>query len=175
LAQYHTIDLARLGLSGGEGRRLDEEVDIGPLELGGQRYGTVPQLIPVRVDVSRPATGHALRLAFGADVAGPCMRCLEDACLTVAVEAREVDQAGGGEEMASPYVDAEVLDLGGWAREALMLALPAQILCRPDCAGLCPVCGAPLNDADPAEHEHGGEAAGPFAKLSRLGRSSEEL
>jgi uncharacterized protein len=168
LAQYHTIDLARLGLSSGEGRRLDEEVDVGPLELGGQRYGTAQQVVPVRLDVSRTATGHALRLAFPADVAGPCMRCLEDAGLTVVVEAREVDQAGGGEEMTSPYVDGDMLDLGGWAREALVLALPPQILCRPDCAGLCSVCGAPLNDADPAEHEHGGEAAGPFAKLSEL-------
>ena len=35
-----------------------------------------------------------------------------------------------------------------------MLALPTQILCRPDCLGLCPGCGEPLNDADPADHEH---------------------
>lgn len=175
MAQYHTIDLARLGLSAGEGRRLDDAVDVGPLELGGQRYGAAPQLVPVRVDVSRTAAGHALRVAFSADIAGPCMRCLEDAGVTVSVEAREIDLAGGGEEMTSPYVDGDVLDLGGWARDALALALPAQILCRPDCAGLCPVCGAPLNDADPAEHQHGGDAAGPFAKLSELGRSNEEL
>ena len=35
----------------------------------------------------------------------------------------------------------EVLDLGAWARDALALALPDQVLCRPDCAGLCAVCG----------------------------------
>ena len=37
-------------------------------------------------------------------------------------------------------------------RDALALALPEQILCRPDCAGLCPVCGKDLN-RDPHEHE----------------------
>jgi hypothetical protein len=41
------------------------------------------------------------------------------------------------------------LDLARWAHDALALALPIQLLCRPDCKGLCPVCGASLNDADP--------------------------
>ncbi len=141
---------------------------MGPLELGGQRYSTASRLVPVRIDVSRAAGGHAFRLAFDAELTGPCMRCLGDGRHSESVDAREVDQAGGGEEMTSPYVEDEVLDVGTWARDALALALPAQILCRPDCAGLCPVCGASLNDTDPAEHEHGGEAAGPFAKLSEL-------
>jgi uncharacterized protein len=168
LAEYHTIDLARLGLTPGEGRRLDAEVEIGALELGGQRYQTEPRLLPVRVEVSRTAGGHALRLSFDAVVAGPCVRCLADATHAESVEAREVDHAGGGEEMTSPYVAAEVLDTASWARDSLALAVPAQILCRPDCAGLCPVCGESLNDADPAEHEHPGERGGPFAELSQL-------
>jgi uncharacterized protein len=167
-AQYHTIDLARLGLSGGEGRRITEEVDLGTLELGGQRYATAEQLVPVRVDVSRTAGGHAFRIAFEAEVTGPCMRCLADARQAISVEAREVDQTGGGEEMTSPYVEGDLLDVGAWAHDALALALPAQILCRPDCAGLCPVCGESLNDVDPVEHQHAGDATGPFAKLNEL-------
>jgi uncharacterized protein len=38
-----------------------------------------------------------------------------------------------------------------WARDVIALELPDQILCRPDCAGLCPVCGKDLNE-EPHEH-----------------------
>ena len=58
------------------------------------------------------------------------------------------------EELLSPYVDDDELDIGRWAHDAAVLALPTRFLCRPDCAGLCPVCGDSLNDADPADHEH---------------------
>ncbi|HEX6153939.1 MAG TPA: DUF177 domain-containing protein [Solirubrobacterales bacterium] len=44
------------------------------------------------------------------------------------------------------------LDIGRWAHDATILALPTRILCRADCAGLCPVCGESLND-NPHEHE----------------------
>ena len=57
-------------------------------------------------------------------------------------------------ELRSPYIDEDELDIGRWAHDAVMLALPTQILCRPDCLGLCPGCGEPLNDADPKDHEH---------------------
>ena len=95
------------------------------------------------------------------------MRCLADARPPVAVDAREVDQPGGGEELSSPYVEGEVLDVSAWARDALVLALPAQILCRADCAGLCPVCAANLNETGP---DHGHERAPDprWAKLREL-------
>jgi uncharacterized protein len=60
------------------------------------------------------------------------------------------------------------LDVAAWAHDALVLALPAQLLCRPDCRGLCPVCGAPLNDADPADHRHAAAGDPRWAKLSEL-------
>ena len=152
MATADTIDLERLGLRPGEGRRLDVEVDPGELAYGGQSYATAS--VNARVDVSRMAAGHALRLRFGAELDGPCMRCLTDAAIRVEVDAREVEQPGGGEELESPYVEAEVLRVGAWAHDALALALPAQLLCRSDCAGLCPVCGESLNDAEPGAHDH---------------------
>ncbi len=98
-----------------------------------------------------------MRLRFEATLEGPCMRCLEPASPTFSVDAREVSQPGAGEELESPYVDPEGdLRLHDWARDALVLALPATILCRPDCAGLCPECGADLNHAGP---DHGHERA----------------
>ena len=59
-----------------------------------------------------------------------------------------------------------MLDLAGWARDALALALPAKITCRPDCAGLCPECGANLND-DPG-HAHDAAPDPRWAKLSEI-------
>jgi uncharacterized protein len=54
--------------------------------------------------------------------------------------------------LRSPYVHDDQVDLSAWARDALALALPEQILCREDCAGLCAVCGRDLN-AEPHEHD----------------------
>jgi len=163
------FELAPLGLSSGEGRRLDLHTAIEPFDYGGQPYAVEPALVPVRLDVSRTTgSGWALRLRFTASLAGPCMRCLEPADVDFEVDAREVSQPGGGEEMLSPYVDgdADVLDLAAWARDALALALPAQLTCRPDCAGLCPECGANLNE-DP-EHRHESPPDQRWAKLSEL-------
>jgi uncharacterized protein len=95
------------------------------------------------------------------------MRCLEPATPAISVDAREVDQPGDVEELSSPYVDAEVLDVHGWARDALALALPAQLLCRADCAGLCPECGVDLNEAGP-EHAHERPPDPRWAKLLEL-------
>ena len=109
---------------------------------------------PVTLDVSRMVGGgYALRLRTTARLDGPCMRCLEPAGPEIELDAREVDQPGGGEELTSPYVAEQTLDLAAWAHDALVLALPAQVVCRADCAGLCPECGENLNLAGP-EHHH---------------------
>ena len=159
------LDLGRLGLSSGEGRRLDLEVGIDPLELGGQRY--VAGSPAVRLDVSRTVGGYSLRLRCEVALEGPCVRCLEGANRSIALDAREVDQADGGSDLESPYVDGDELRLGAWTRDALVLALPAQILCREACLGLCAVCGVDLNAAAP---DHGHETAPDprWAKLSEL-------
>ncbi|MGH2873322.1 MAG: YceD family protein [Solirubrobacteraceae bacterium] len=163
-----TLDLAGLRLGSGEGRRLELAVAAAPLSLGSERYGVAPDPVPVAIDVSRTAGGgYALRLAFGATLSGPCMRCLSPAAPSFDVEAREVDQPGAGEELESPYVRDGALDVRAWARDALALSVPAQLLCRPDCAGLCPVCGVDLNLADD-DHAHEPGTDPRWAKLSEL-------
>jgi uncharacterized protein len=164
------IDLGRFSLSYGEGKRLDLPVSLGALELGGQTYLLVPESTQVRLDVSRPARGYAFHMHFPIRVEGPCMRCLEPAADETEVDAREIDQRDTeDEELRSPYVNEdEELDLGRWAHDAAVLALPNQILCRADCAGLCPVCGESLNDADPADHEHDTGTDPRWAKLDEL-------
>jgi uncharacterized protein len=168
-AEYHTIDLARLALDSGQGTRLELLVDPGTLELGGAEYRFSERAVEGRLDVSRTATGYAMRLRFGGTLTGECMRCLGPAAVEVAVDAREVDQpTTDDEELLSPYVDDAVLDLTAWAHDALALELPAQILCRDDCAGLCPVCGEALNDAPPGAHDHPSEPDPRWAKLREL-------
>ena len=54
------------------------------------------------------------------------MRCLKDARREVEVDAREVERPGGGEELSSPYLKEDTLDLSAWARDAFALALPTQ-------------------------------------------------
>jgi uncharacterized protein len=163
------IDLARLSLSHGEGARLDLDVRLDPLELGGQAYEPARDLAQTRLDVSRPSNGYAFRLRFPLRVEGPCMRCLEPASVETEVDAREVDQSQtDDEELRSPYVVDDELDLGRWAHDAAVLAIPTRILCRPDCAGLCPVCGESLNDADPSDHEHETGGDPRWAKLREL-------
>jgi len=164
-----SFEIGRLGLGSGEGRRLELFVHVEPFDYGGSRYAVEPQLIPVRVDASRTTgSGWALRLRFEATLSGPCMRCLDPAAPSFAVDAYEVHQPGGGDELTSPYLDAAggELELAAWARDALALALPAQLTCRPDCRGLCPQCGARLND-DP-EHAHEAPVDSRWAKLSEL-------
>ncbi|HKR99035.1 MAG TPA: DUF177 domain-containing protein [Candidatus Dormibacteraeota bacterium] len=163
-----TIDLETLHLKPGEGRRLDIRVRINPVELGGQSYAIADDAADTTLDVSRTVSGYALRLRFDAPVSGACMRCMADANPVITVDAREVDQPGDAEELHSPYLEAGLLDLAAWSRDALVLAMPAQIVCRDDCKGLCAICGADLNEADPSEHRHA-EAGDPrWAKLRDL-------
>jgi uncharacterized protein len=161
-----TFDLAGLQLSPGGGRRLDLHIAIDDLLLGGEHYGITSSPVAATLDASRTTGGgYALRLRFEAGLSGPCMRCLDPAQPSVAVDSREVAQPS--DELDSPYLEGDLLDVRGWARDALALALPAKLLCRPDCAGLCPVCGVDLNRAGP---EHGHEQ-GPdprWAKLSEI-------
>jgi uncharacterized protein len=163
-----TFDLGGLRLTSGEGRRLDLHAGIDPFELAGERYSVEPSIIPMQLDISRTTgDGYALRLGFDAALTGPCMRCLSEAEHVFAVQAREVSQPGAGEELESPYVKDGVVDLRAWARDSLALTIPAQLLCRPDCAGLCPVCGADLNEAGD-DHAHESAPDPRWAKLSEL-------
>jgi uncharacterized protein len=150
------FNVGKLGLSSGEGRSLDLEVPVDPFEFGGQRYELKDGSVDARLDVSHTVSGYAFRLRFDAGLEGPCVRCLETADQGVDVDAREIDQPGAGEE----------LDVRPWARDALALALPTQIVCREDCAGLCSVCGENLNRSP--DHAHEREPDPRWAALREL-------
>ena len=52
------------------------------------------------------------------------------------------------EDLTLSVFDGEVIDIDELVREQLLLALPAQILCREECKGLCPECGGDRNQTD---------------------------
>src|SRR5215217_7789860 len=96
------FDLPRLRLTSGEGRRLDLHVRIEPFAFGCQTYAAEPDVVPVSMDVSRTTgNGWALRLRFEVAVAGPCMRCLEQAEPRFEVDSREGEQPGAGDDKLS--------------------------------------------------------------------------
>jgi uncharacterized protein len=152
------VDLRTIKIRSGEQFRDRREVQLDPLDLGGQRYSPVPEKPEAELTVSRTTSGLLFELALDARLVGPCFRCLADTVVTTPVRAREYQATSGGDtdELRSPYVDDARLDLSGWARDTIALSLPDKILCRPDCAGLCPVCGKDRN-AEPHEHETAAE------------------
>jgi uncharacterized protein len=81
---------------------------------------------------------------------GECRRCLRPVGGELVAEVRELyrppDPAGREEAGEETYeLAGDHLDLAPLARDALLLDLPLAPLCRPDCAGLCPVCGVDRN------------------------------
>jgi DUF177 domain-containing protein len=110
--------------------------------------------VPAELAITKASTGTVFELRFDARLHGPCFRCLGDAVLDLAIDAREYQATspGDAEELRTPYLVDDRLDLAAWARDAVALALPDKILCRADCAGLCSVCGKNLND-DPHAHD----------------------
>ena len=147
------IDLRTLRLRPGEVRRETVDVDLEPFVLGGQRYEGAPATIPVQLEISQASGATVFDVKLDVHVSGACMRCLGFAEIGRHVHAREFHDldAPPSDELHSDYVVDEHLLLSAWVRDAVALELPAQILCRDDCAGLCPVCGKDLN-VEPHEH-----------------------
>lgn len=167
-----TFSVRSVKLRPGEQFRDVREVELEPLALGGQRYLPVPEKPEAVLTLSQTSSGLVLELEFGVRMVGPCVRCLADAGVDVRVAAREYQATspGDADELTTPYLADGKLDLSAWARDAVALALPDKILCREDCAGLCPVCGRDLN-REP--HEHEGEASDP--RWSALAELREKL
>jgi len=91
------------------------------------------------------AGGVSVVGAVDAPWAGTCRRCLAPTAGTVHVAVRELYTEGGDGEETYPLEDDEV-DLEPLVRDAVLLELPVTSLCRPDCKGLCPSCGADWNE-----------------------------
>ena len=141
-------------------RRLP--VEVAPFVFGGLEYAVPDGVVELELRAARVGDRLTVTASVETELDGPCQRCLEAAL--VSVSARGLDYVRNGDSAMSDadedqegYASAFIVDVRRWARDLLADALPLQLLCRDDCAGLCPVCGADLN-ADP-EHGHEGDAA----------------
>ena len=148
------FSLRNVKLRTGEQFRDSLDVQLEPLVLGGQEYLPVPAEVPSELAITKATSGNLYELSFVVRLHGPCFRCLRDTVIELPIHATEyqANDPAGDEELDSPYVSEDTLDLSSWARDALALELPEKILHSPDCAGLCPVCGKDLNE-EPHTHE----------------------
>lgn len=97
---------------------------------------------------------------------GECVRCLREIDDEMTVDLQELYVYEGDEDDDSPRLEGDLLNLEPVLRDAVVLALPHNPLCVPDCPGLCPECGVRL--ADDPEHTHG-EAVDPrWSALSQM-------
>jgi uncharacterized protein len=146
--------LRNLRLRPGEEHAESVSIAHDPFVLGGQSYAVVPPDTEAQLAVQRTTTGDVFRLHFAAALEGPCMRCLSDARTELDVYSTEYQDSSSGApaELKTEYVIAGELDLTAWARDQIGFELPEQILCRPNCAGLCSMCGKNLND-EPHLHD----------------------
>jgi len=167
LQQGREFDLRKLRLRAGDQARERVEIDVEPLHLAGQEYDPRPNPVAADLLVTRASSGTVLELAFDVSLEGPCFRCLQDAELALQLRLREYEATKPeSDDERTEYLEDDRVDLSAWAHDAIALALPDKILCRPDCAGLCPVCGKDLN-VEP--HEHVEERTDPrWAVLNQL-------
>jgi len=167
-----SFNLRQVRLRSGEEYRDEIELELEPFELGGERYLPVSEKVAAELAMTKASTGTVFELGFTTRLHGPCYRCLGDAVLEIPTAAREYQATNpdGSEELRNPYLRNDNLDLAAWARDAVALALPDKILCRADCAGLCPVCGKNLNEEP---HEHQDDATD--SRWSALERLREKL
>jgi uncharacterized protein len=130
----------------------------GGLDFEGQRF-TLPDGLSVRAEARwLEESLLSVRLSLAARLAGKCARCLTEAELAISDDLmylyfpRGLD-LGKDTELASDdgFMPVEVdflgrtLNLADQVWESLLMLLPIKLLCREDCAGLCPGCGADLN------------------------------
>ena len=135
----------------------------------------IPEGDPVELDLRLESVHEGVLVTGTADATlkGECSRCLLPLHEGITVDLQELYLTGTSEDDAGeqPLVVRETVDLEPVFRDAVVIALPFQPLCRPDCEGLCADCGIRLEDA-PEGHAH--ERVDPrWAALAHLAGTSE--
>jgi uncharacterized protein len=123
-----------------------------PLDDLATPVASVPPDRPVTVDAEIESVVEGLLVSgtVSATALVHCARCLRAFDQDLEVEVRELFalEPGDDEDEGYTVLPDDRLPLDTMARDELVLAFPAFPLCRPDCAGLCPVCGADRNTVD---------------------------
>ncbi|WLQ40398.1 DUF177 domain-containing protein [Streptomyces laculatispora] len=162
------FDTHELGRRPGALKRLTRSVDA-PKDFGIDGVVGVPEGAPVELDVRLESVmeGVLVTGTARASAEGECVRCLEPLSLEVEADFQEMFSYPDADDRnrsktADPVDDAEddedrffledgLFDLESVLRDAVVLALPMQPVCRETCAGLCSECGVGL-DENPGHH-----------------------
>jgi uncharacterized protein len=143
------LDLRSYPLNPGQAAVVPVPLELQRFTQAGDPYDPLPAKVEGELQISRLASGRLFDLSFATPVFGPCQRCLGEARLEIEVEGQEYQddapELGAEDDMTTPYLTGELLDVDRWAHDAMLLAMPLRVLCREDCAGLCPVCGVDQN------------------------------
>jgi len=172
------LDTRELGRRPGSQRQVSFTAEA-PAELGIEIL-KVPEGSPVHIDLRLEAVmeGVLVTGTAEADLVGECSRCLEPIEDTVHVDLQELfvyDDPGDRSRRPDDATDwdddvsrleGDLIDLEPLLRDAVVLALPFQPLCRDDCPGLCVECGARL--ADDPEHRHDAPVDPRWAALGEV-------
>jgi uncharacterized protein len=143
------LDLASLGAGLSH---LEERTRAAELDLPEQDW---PGWVEADLKVDRTGDLVSIRAQVRAVARLECVRCLKVHEAPLTADFRVVaDRSGSARGLEADlerddymkFHDGRRLDLGGEARESLLLALPLAPHCREDCRGLCPRCGADLNE-----------------------------
>ena len=169
------VDTRELGRRPGSMRRLRLTVPA-PAALRVGLVG-VPVGAPVELELRLESVMEGVLVSgtARASLAGECGRCLDPMTATTEAELLELyaypeSEDGGDDELM--HLDGDLLDLEPTVRDAVVLGLPLNPLCAPDCLGLCPTCGTKLADAGPG---HGHETMDPrWAALQGLSATMSE-
>jgi uncharacterized protein len=129
-----------------------------PAGLGIDVIG-VPEGAPIELDLRLEAVVEGVLVTGTArlEAVGECVRCLREVTLPVEVDVQELfvhdasSEAGYDDDEQVSLVQGDLIDLEPVLRDDVVLDLPFQPLCTPDCSGLCPTCGVRLDD-DPGHH-----------------------
>ena len=167
----------RLG-NPGDTLSLAGHLDESGYELGEHEF-ELPDGIDYDLALTNAGEGILASGILRAHVKGTCDRCLEDAEFDVSAEVDEYYLFEEPEHVEGEDDDVEfslvsedhTIDLSDAFLSALVMETPFVVLCREDCKGLCPVCGANLNEEDcghAAQREQERMAASPFAPFAAL-------
>lgn len=166
------LDTRELGRRPGSERRLSLTAPA-PADLGIEVL-RVPEGSPIEFDIRLEAVveGVLVTGTAEAELAGECVRCLAEISEEISADFQELYVYDGGsagteaEDDETSRLEGDLLDLEPVLRDAVVLALPFQPLCRDDCPGLCAECGARL--ADDPRHGHAEQTDPRWAALQKL-------
>lgn len=172
------FDTRELGRRPGALKRVSRTVDAPP-DLGIEVIG-VPQGAPLEVSLRMESVmdGVLVTGTVRAPLTGECVRCLEPLSEECEAEFQELftypdaddryraADTGDDAEEETPRLEADLFDLEPVVRDAVVLSLPLQPVCREDCPGLCPECGVRLA-AEP-DHRHDNAVDIRWAALREL-------